>query len=163
MTRFSAFALVVILLSTNGLSGKATAQEGTLSYVSLEDMKDFPKASDFDAKVVKKANRDWEFEKENNEGGSNVAKDLVLDEGHVLLDYEYHEVSLRGARPPVSKLLVMKRKGSRILPVGIRVGVRLQPGGLGGAGSAYKGNADLKYVTYKQWKEVYDIKYDTDD
>ncbi|OPA14908.1 hypothetical protein BHL21_18735 [Bacillus cereus] len=115
----------------------------------------FPDSTDFEPSSVQEVTKRWEFHRDPGSGGKNVGEDFKVPEGSVVVDYETHETSRHNTKGEPHIDLVFENSGPLRIPVGVHIGIRLTPEHIGGAGSGFTGNINMKIVSKADWYEEF--------
>jgi hypothetical protein len=94
----------------------------------------------------------WEFHLNPTDNGENLAKDFLVPSGNVLVGWSANETSCIKCGGGDYQLVI--QDGPLRMPIGVRPGSRLEPGGRFGSGASFTGVLTLISVPYSVWAPV---------
>jgi len=117
---------------------------------------DYPRSHQFTDSQRRQQDTECHWQRDPGSGGQNYGRDFIVPAGHFVVGYDVIEHSMFGNKDAPVHYLVYERRGIFNVPVGVHVGIRLQPGGIGGGGASYKFTVPIQYVTEADWYAVAD-------
>lgn len=115
---------------------------------------DLPNKNQFEGGDLDVQTHRWELRREPGSGGGNEVQDLNVPEGRILVGWSVDETSCNHCKGGSAYHIVIKTRGTHSFPIGIHVGAKLEPGGLGSHGASFTGNLSLISATRSAWDIV---------
>jgi hypothetical protein len=116
----------------------------------------YPRSHQFTDSQKRQQDTECHWQRGPGSGGQNYGRDFNVPAGHFVVGYEVVPHSLFGNDGDPVKYLDYDIRGMLNVPVGVHVGVRLEPGRIGGGGASYKFTVRIQYVTEADWYRVAD-------
>jgi hypothetical protein len=161
MYKVAIFAFVFSSFLSTDAEAQQKSQKEVMKFSTDNRYKGkYPVKSDFDQNIVKDKSGKWNQSRKPGSGGGDKGDSFVVDEGFVLVEYETSPTSDINTEGNGNRQVIFYDPDAATkVPKGVVVGIRLEPGGIGGAGASYTGDVRMWFVPLAEWEKVFKDKY----